>query len=159
MTLKTGDKAPSFTMPTDTDTDISLSDYAGKNLILYFYPKDDTPGCKTEACDFTDNLSALNSLNAEVLGVSKDSVAKHKKFKNKHKLTFPLASDENTNVCEAYGVWGEKSMYGKTYMGIERTTFLIDGNGVIQKIWNKVKVSGHVNDIKEALSELNKKAA
>jgi peroxiredoxin Q/BCP len=155
MTLKSGDKAPSFTMPVDDDSNISLSDFAGQNLILYFYPKDDTPGCTTEACDFSENLSQFNTLDTAVIGVSKDSVAKHKKFKTKHNLNFPLASDEHTSVCEDYGVWTEKSMYGKTYMGIERTTFLIDGTGVIQHVWPKVKVKGHIEDVLDHIKGTN----
>ncbi len=159
MTLQIGDKAPEFTMPTDTDNMISLSDYKGKTLVLYFYPKDDTPGCTKQACSFTENLSQLNALDCNVLGVSKDSITKHEKFKTKYDLNFPLASDENTSTCEDYGVWLEKSMYGKKYMGIERTTFLIDANGIIQHIWNKVKVPNHIEDVLETVQTLNQKAA
>ena len=159
MTLQIGDKAPDFTMPTDDNGSVSLKDYKGQSLILYFYPKDDTSGCTKQACSFTENLSQFNALDCTVLGVSKDSVAKHIKFKAKHDLTFPLASDENGDVCERYGVWGEKSMYGKKYMGIARTTFLIDGNGIIQHIWHKVKVPGHIDAVLEEVKALNKKAA
>jgi len=159
MTLNIGDKAPTFTMPTDGGDDVTLSDFSGQNLVLYFYPKDDTPGCTTQACDFTENLSQFNNMDTAVLGVSKDSIKKHQKFKAKHNLTFPLASDETTSVCEDYGVWKEKSMYGKTYMGIERTTFLIDSSGIIQQIWNKVKVKTHVAEVQEAVSNLHKKTA
>jgi peroxiredoxin Q/BCP len=154
MTLQIGDKAPDFKMPADGNKMIGLSDYKGKNLILYFYPKDDTSGCTAQACAFTENLSQFNKLDVSVIGVSKDSVAKHNKFKEKYNLTFPLISDENSTMCEDYGVWLEKSMYGKKYMGIERTTFLIDGNGHIKHIWNKVKVPNHIEDI---ISVINKK--
>jgi peroxiredoxin Q/BCP len=159
MTLMPQDKAPDFTMPTDGNNSVSLSDYKGQPLILYFYPKDDTPGCTKQACSFTEKLPAFEKLNCAVLGVSKDSVAKHEKFKAKRGLQFPLASDENTDVCERYGVWMEKSMYGKAYMGIERTTFLIDGNGIIQNVWNKVKVDGHIDEVLAALKNLQQKAA
>ena len=145
--LKIGDIAPDFKLPADGGTEISLSDYKGQKAILYFYPKDDTPGCTKQACGFTENLSTLNKINAAVIGASKDSVAKHDKFKAKYDLNFPLVSDENSDICERYGVWKEKSMYGKTYMGIERTTFLIDENGKIEHIWAKVKVPGHIDDV------------
>ena len=154
MTLQIGDKAPAFTMPVNDTKSVSLSDFKGKPLILYFYPKDDTPGCTKQACSFSENLSQFNKLNIAVLGVSKDSIAKHAKFKAKYNLAFPLASDENTTTCEDYGVWVEKSMYGKKYMGIERTTFLIDGEGVIRHIWDKVKVPGHIEDVLSVLGNL-----
>jgi peroxiredoxin Q/BCP len=147
MTLQIGDKAPDFTLPVDDNTSLTLSDYRGERVILYFYPKDDTPGCTTEACDFNNHLPQFNDQDVNIFGISKDSIAKHAKFKAKHSLGFPLASDENSDVCERYGVWKEKSMYGKSYMGIERTTFLIDENGVISHIWPKVKVKGHVEDV------------
>lgn len=159
MTLEIGDKVPDFNVPTDSNDHISLSDYRGKTLVLYFYPKDDTSGCTKQACAFRDDLSRFNEMNCCVVGVSKDSVKKHDKFKNKYDLNFPLLSDEGNDICERYGVWKEKSMYGKTYMGIERTTFLIDDNGVIQKIWRKVKVNDHIEDILSTLSAINKKAA
>ena len=159
MTLKIGDTAPNFTMPADNGQDISLSDFKGKMVVLYFYPKDDTPGCTKEACNFTENQSQFNDLGAHIIGVSKDSVAKHQKFKKKYSLTFPLASDENTDICEKYGVWTEKSMYGKKYMGIERTTFLIDGNGVIRQIWSKAKVDGHSGEVIAAVNDYKKNAA
>ena len=150
--LQIGDSAPAFTLPTDGNTEITLSDYQGQKVILYFYPKDDTPGCTKESCSFNENLSALNQLNTNVIGISKCSVKKHEKFKAKYNLNFPLASDEDNTVCEAYGTWGEKSMFGKKYMGIERTTFLIDENGKIAHIWHKVKVDGHVEDVMKAIS-------
>lgn len=149
--LQAGDKAPDFTLPTDGDGEITLSSLKGQKIVLYFYPKDDTPGCTKESCSFNENLSALNKLNVQVIGVSKCSVKKHDKFKAKYDLNFPLASDENSDVCEQYGVFKEKSMYGKTYMGIERSTFLIDENGVIEQAWRKVKVPGHVEAVMEAI--------
>jgi len=127
--------------------------------VLYFYPKDDTPGCTKQACAFTENLSQFNDLGVDVLGVSKDTIAKHAKFIAKYNLDFPLASDENSMTCEDYGVWKEKNMYGRKYMGIERTTFLIDGNGVIQHIWNKVKVLNHIEDVMDVINNLKEKAA
>ncbi len=158
--LQIGDKAPSFNMPTDGEGKVKLSDYKGQKLVLYFYPKDDTSGCTKEACGFNDNLKAFEKIGAAVLGVSKCSVAKHDKFKAKYKLKFPLASDENTDTCEKYGVWVEKSMYGNKYMGIERATFLIDEKGKIEQIWRKVKVPGHVDSVMKAVKgEDTKKAA
>lgn len=149
--LQIGDKAPDFTLPTDGNGTLTLSDLQGEKVVLYFYPKDDTPGCTIESCSFNDNLTALNKLNATVIGVSKCSVAKHDKFKAKYGLNFPLASDEESDVCEQYGVWTEKNMYGKKYMGIERSTFLIDENGNIEQIWRKVKVKDHVEAVLNAL--------
>lgn len=157
-TLNIGDAAPDFTMPTDGNGEVSLSDFKGQSLILYFYPKDDTPGCTKEAQGFTEALEEFNGLNAAIIGVSKDSVAKHDKFKAKYDLSFPLASDEESDVCERYGVWVEKNMYGKKYMGIERATFLIDENSKIAQIWRKVKVPGHVDAVKEALQDQAKAA-
>lgn len=151
--LNIGDKAPSFDYPTDNDGKASLDDYKGKKLVIYFYPKDDTPGCTKESCAFNENLTQLNKLNVDIVGVSKCSVKKHNKFKEKYGLQFPLLSDENGTMCEDYGVWTEKSMYGKKYMGIERSTFLIDENGVIEKIWPQVKVAGHVDEIIEYLKK------
>ena len=154
MSLSVGDKAPNFEMPTDGNGTVSLADLKGKNVVLYFYPRDNTPGCTTEACDFNDNLPDFDKVDAEVIGVSKDSVESHDKFKAKKELNFTLASDENTSVCEDYGVWKEKNMYGKKYMGIERTTFLIDKEGIIRHIWPKVKVKGHVDEVLKAVKEL-----
>jgi thioredoxin-dependent peroxiredoxin len=147
MSLKPGDKAPDFIMPTDGNGKISLSKLRGKKVILYFYPKDDTSGCTAQACGFRDNLPKFGNTDAVVIGVSRDSVASHDKFKKKHDLPFPLASDEDGKVCEAYGTWVEKSMYGRKYMGIERATFLIDGKGVIRNVWRKVKVPGHIDEV------------
>jgi peroxiredoxin Q/BCP len=149
-----GAKAPGFTLPADGGGKVTLKDFAGKKLVLYFYPKDDTTGCTREAIDFSENLRAFKAAGAAVLGVSKDSAAKHDKFKQKHGLKLALGADETGAVVEAYGVWGEKSLYGRKYMGIERATYLIDGKGVIRRIWRKVKVSGHVAEVLEAVEAL-----
>ena len=154
MTLEVGDKAPSFTLPTDGGGTISLKDLKGETVILYFYPKDDTSGCTKEACGFRDALADFSKAKAKVIGVSKDPVKKHDKFKEKYDLNFPLASDEDGAVCDAYGSWVEKSMYGRKYMGIDRSTFLIDGKGVIRAIWRKVKVPGHVDEVLKATQAL-----
>ncbi len=157
--LSIGDKAPDFHLPVDGGDIMSLSGLKGKSVILYFYPKDDTPGCTAEACGFNEALAAFKKLDAIILGVSKDTVAKHEKFKKKYDLKFNLVSDETGTLCESYGTWVEKSMYGKKYMGIDRATFLIDPQGKIACIWRKVKVPGHVEEVKKALSDLHKKAA
>lgn len=157
--LEIGDTAPDFTLPTDGNGTIALSDLKGEKVVLYFYPKDDTPGCTKESCAFNENLSTLNEMNAQVIGMSKCSVKKHDKFKAKYDLNFPLASDEDGEVCEAYGTWVEKSMYGKKYMGIERSTFLIDEQGKIKQIWRKVKVNGHVEAVMAEIKETKEKAA
>ncbi len=154
MSVDVGDKAPNFTLPTDGGGEISLKDLKGKPIILYFYPKDDTSGCTKEACAFRDALPDFSKIKTGVVGVSRDPVKKHDKFKEKYDLTFPLASDEDGTVCEAYGTWVEKSMYGRKYMGIERSTFLIDGKGVIRQIWRKVKVPGHVDEVLKAAQAL-----
>ena len=145
--LEEGQAAPDFTMKTDGGGTVSLKDLRGKKVVLYFYPKDDTPGCTKEACGFRDLIGDFDAAGAEVIGVSRDSVAKHDKFKAKFELPFALASDEDGTVTENYGTWVEKSMYGRKYMGIDRTTFLIDEKGVIRKIWRKVKVPGHVDAV------------
>lgn len=150
----TGDKAPDFTSKADGGGEISLKDFRGKPVILYFYPKDSTPGCTQEACDFRDALPALTKSGAVVIGVSKDSVKRHDNFKAKQALNFPLVADESGDICEAYGVWVEKKLYGRAYMGIERATFLIDGKGVIRRVWRKVKIKGHVAEIQSALGDL-----
>jgi peroxiredoxin Q/BCP len=159
MTLETGNKAPDFTAKIDGDADITLSDLRGQNVILYFYPKDNTPGCTKEACAFRDNLPDFDRADAVVLGVSRDSVKKHDNFKAKYELPFNLISDEDGSICEAYGTWVEKSMYGKKFMGIERATFLIDKTGTIKKIWRKVKVKQHVEDVLEAVKDIDSLAA
>ena len=152
--LKVGDKAPDFTLPADSGGKVSLSQLKGKSVVLYFYPKDDTSGCTAEAIAFTQNAKALKAAGAVVLGVSKDSPASHDKFKSKHDLALTLASDEDTKLAQAYGVWVEKSMYGRRYMGMERATFLIDGNGIIRQIWHKVKVPGHAANVLAAVKAL-----
>ena len=149
--LTPGTPAPDFSLPRDGGGKVSLDDMKGKKVVLYFYPKDDTSGCTKEAIGFTEHLDAFHAANAEVLGVSKDPVKKHDKFRDKHGLKVTLLSDEEGDVCERYGVWKEKSMYGKTYMGIERTTVLIDEEGKIAQVWPKVKVPGHVEAVLEAV--------
>lgn len=145
--LKPGDPAPPFDLPTAGGGSVSLASLKGKRVVLYFYPKDDTPGCTTEALSFTEKAKAFAALKTAVVGVSRDSVAKHDKFAAKHGLTITLASDEDGKVCERYGVWVKKALYGRTYMGIERATFLIDAKGVITRVWRKVRVPGHVEDV------------
>ncbi|WP_372001157.1 peroxiredoxin [Tistrella mobilis] len=152
--IEEGAKAPDFTMPTDGGGEVSLAALAGKTVVLYFYPRDDTPGCTKEACAFRDLHPALEKLDAVVIGVSKDSVAAHDRFKAKYGLNFPLAADTDGAVCDAYGVWVEKNMYGRKSMGIERSTFLIDGTGTVRKIWRKVKVDGHAEAVKAAIDAL-----
>ena len=154
MSLKVGDKAPDFTLPTDGGGKIALKDLRGKAVVLYFYPKDDTSGCTAEACAFRDAFPDFSKVKAAIIGISRDSVKSHDKFKAKHGLPFTLASDEDGKVCEAYGTWVEKSMYGRKYMGIERATFLIDGKGVIRGIWRKVKVPGHADAVLSEAAEL-----
>lgn len=154
MSLSEGDIAPDFTMPTDGGGSLTLSALKGKPVVLYFYPKDDTSGCTKEACGFQESLPDFSDVDAAIIGVSKDTVAKHDKFKAKYELTFPLVSDEDGSVCEAYGTWVEKSMYGRKYMGIERATFLIDAEGKLARIWRKVKVTGHVKQVLKAVQEL-----
>lgn len=154
MTLSVGDTAPDFTLPTDGGGSVTLSALRGKPVVLYFYPKDDTPGCTTEACDFRDAMPDFSGIDAVVIGISKDTVTKHDKFKAKHGLTFPLASDAEGDVCERYGVWKEKSMYGKTFLGIERSTFVVGRDGTLARIWPKVKVKGHAAEVLEAVKAL-----
>jgi thioredoxin-dependent peroxiredoxin len=152
--LQSGDMAPHFSLPGDGGTTISLLDLRGKKIVLYFYPKDDTSGCTLEAKNFNDLKSVFAKTNAEIIGMSIDSVASHDKFKKKYELGFALASDESKETVAAYGVWVEKSMYGKKYMGIERTTFLIDATGKIARVWNKVKVPGHADEVLAAAQAL-----
>lgn len=147
-----GKKAPSFTLESDTGEKVSLKDYLGKTVVLYFYPKDMTSGCTQQACDFRDSAPLLKKKGVVVLGISKDSIKSHEKFKQKYALPFTLLSDPDGKVCEAYGVWKEKSMYGKKYMGIERTTFVISPEGKIEKVYPKVKVKDHVQEVLEALT-------
>lgn len=148
--LKPGDKAPDFTLPADNGRQASLRELQGKSVVLYFYPKDDTPGCTKEAIGFSEAIDEFDAANTVVVGVSKDTLAKHDKFRDKHELKVMLASDEAGEVVEAYGAWVEKSMYGRTYMGIERCTYLIGPDGVIREIWRKVRVKGHVEAVLEA---------
>ncbi len=150
-----GKAAPAFSLQAYPEGQIKLSQFKGqKNVVLYFYPRDDTPGCTTEACGFRDNLAALESAETVVLGVSADSVASHQKFAAKFNLTFPLLADEDHSICEKYGVWVEKNMYGKKSMGIQRATFLIGKDGKIARVWPKVKVEGHVAEVAQAVAEL-----
>jgi peroxiredoxin Q/BCP len=151
--LKVGQKAPDFTVMNDQGEKVKLGDFKGKKVVLYFYPKDDTPGCTKEACAFRDGIAEIKRMGAAVVGVSADSVDSHKKFKNKFDLNFPLLADEDKKIVEAYGVWKEKSMYGKKYMGIERTTFIIDEQGKISHIFPKVKVDQHYDEVIEALGK------
>lgn len=146
-----GDAAPDFDLPTNDNGRTKLADYRGKRLILYFYPKDDTSGCTKQAIGFTENLKAFADLDTVVLGVSKDSPASHDKFIAKHSLQIPLASDETLETCQAYGVWVEKNMYGRKYMGIERSTFLIGKDGKLEQVWRKVRVAKHIETVLEAL--------
>ena len=146
-----GDAAPKFKLPTDGGGEISLSDFKGKTLVLYFYPKDDTSGCTKEACAFREHFDAFKAAGAEIVGMSPDPVKKHDKFKEKYDLPFTLASDEEKKTLDAYGVWVEKSMYGRKYMGVERSTFVIGPDGKIQHAWRKVRVPGHVEAVLEAV--------
>jgi thioredoxin-dependent peroxiredoxin len=150
-TLKEGDKAPNFTAKDQNGKTVSLADFKGKTVILYFYPKDDTPGCTAEACDFRDNYQSLIGKGFEVIGVSTDDEKSHKKFETKYNLPFPLIADESKEIVEAYGVWGEKNMYGKVYMGTMRTTFIIDANGIIQKVINKVDTKASSQQVLDIL--------
>ena len=154
MTLEIGSPAPDFTLPTDGGGTISLKSLKGQKVIVYFYPRDMTKGCTDQACGFRDALPDFSAANAAVIGISKDPVKSHDKFKARHELTFTLASDENDTVCEAFGVWKEKKMYGKSYMGIERSTFLIDAQGVVREVWRKVKVKDHVAAVLESAKAL-----
>jgi len=153
-TLTPGSKAPAFSLPRDGGGKVSLSDFAGKKLVLYFYPKADTPGCTREAQAFSKLRGAFAKAGTEILGVSADPVAKQDKFKSKYDLTIPLASDETHKMLLAYGVWGEKSMYGRTFMGITRATFLIDAKGKIAQVWPKVSVDGHADEVLAAAKVL-----
>ena len=148
------DIAPDFTLPRDGGGEVTLSALRGSTVVLFFYPRDDTPGCTKESIGFSEQLQAFADAGAQVFGISRDSVAKHDKFVAKHGLTTPLLSDENASVCEDYGVWVEKNMYGRKSMGIERSTFIIDPEGKIARVWRKVKVPGHVDEVLEAVRAL-----
>ncbi len=153
MTVEAGKQAPDFELKANTGETVKLSDFRGKYVVLYFYPKDMTPGCTTQACDFRDNYERFKELDAVILGISPDPIERHQKFIDKHDLPFLLLSDEDHQVAEAYGVWKLKKMFGKEYMGIERSTFLIDKDGTVIKEWRKVKVKGHVEEALEYLKE------
>ena len=154
MSIEPGTKAPAFDLPTDDGDAVSLDRLKGRAVVLYFYPKDDTSGCTAEAKAFTEAVDAFAKAGAVVVGVSKDPIKSHGKFRAKYDLKVRLASDEEGTACEAYGVWVEKSMYGRKYMGIERATFLIDGEGVVRRVWRKVKVPGHAEQVLEAVQAL-----
>jgi peroxiredoxin Q/BCP len=151
-TITPGTKAPPFSLPSDTGETVSLEDLRGSPVVLFFYPKDDTPGCTAEACEFRDSWKAVQRAGAVVLGVSPDGVASHRRFREKFALPFHLLADEDHAVAEAYGVWGEKSMYGKKYYGVLRTTFIIDAAGSVRRVFEKVKPAGHAAEVLEALS-------
>lgn len=151
--IKKGDPAPDFALPADDGSVVRLGDLKGSKVILYFYPKDNTSGCTTQACDLRDALPGIDEQGAVVLGVSPDPISSHVKFKEKHQLNFPLLSDEDHSTAEAYGVWKEKSMYGRKYWGIERSTFIIDEGGVILDAWRKVKAKGHAERVTDFLGD------
>ena len=156
--LEIGKNAPAFTLPTYEGEKVKLSDFKGeKNVVLYFYPKDDTPGCTKEACAFRDDITKFKRQDAVVFGVSPDPVKSHEKFRDKYSLNFPLLADEGQKICEKYGVWVEKNMYGRKYMGVQRATFLVDKQGKISALWPKVKVAGHAEEVLDALKSANKK--
>jgi peroxiredoxin Q/BCP len=148
------DPAPDFTLPATGGGEVTLSALQGQPVVLFFYPRDDTPGCTKESVGFSASLADFDAAGAKVFGISKDSLASHEKFATKRELTVPLLSDENGSACEDYGVWKEKNMYGKTYMGIERSTFLIAADGTVAQVWRKVKVPGHVEKVLDAVKAL-----
>lgn len=152
--VEEGKKAPAFTLTNDAGEKVKLADLQGSPVVLYFYPKDDTPGCTKEACAFRDQKTTLKKLGAVVLGVSPDDEASHAKFRDKYELNFPLLADHEHKIAEKYGAWREKNMYGKKSMGVQRSTFLIDANGVVVKVWKKVQVDGHDEQVIEALKAL-----
>ena len=154
--LSQGDRAPAFRLPTDKGA-VALTEFKGKTVVLYFYPKDDTSGCTKQAIAFTEDLAKFKRAGAVVIGVSRDSVERHEKFRAKHKLKIELGSDEKGEVLKKYGVWVEKSMYGRKFMGIERSTFVIDGSGKIHRIWRKVRVAGHADEVLSVVKELKSK--
>ncbi len=155
--LKVGDAAPAFSLPSDQGKTISLSDFKGKYLVIYFYPKDDTPGCTVEACSFRDNISGIKKLGAEIVGVSLDPVKSHEKFRDKFQLNFPLLADEKIEMSKAYGTYQEKSMYGKTYWGLVRNTYIVDPSGKIAKIYEKVKPAEHTQEVIDFLKSVKQK--
>ena len=153
MTLRPGDPAPTFDLPSDDGGRIRLSDLKGRRFVLFFYPKDDTPGCTREACEFRDELGRFEERGVAVLGVSPDPVASHSRFKAKHSLNFPLLADEDHTVADRFGVWTEKQMFGRRYWGVERSTFLVDEAGVISRIWRRVRPKGHAGAVAGVLSD------
>ncbi|MCA9234141.1 MAG: thioredoxin-dependent thiol peroxidase [Planctomycetales bacterium] len=152
--IEPGKKAPAFTLPADDGSKVKLADLAGQPVVLYFYPKDDTPGCTKEACAFRDRKKELEKLGAKVFGVSPDGIASHGKFRDKYKLNFPLLADEDHKIAEKYGAWREKNMYGKKSMGIQRSTYLIGPDGKVAQVWKRVQVDGHDEKVLAALKEL-----
>lgn len=146
-----GDRAPDFSLPDDQGQTVRLADYRDKTVVLFMYPKNNTPGCTVEVCAFRDNMARIQSTGAILMGLSPDSVASHAKFKRKHKLTYPLLSDEGAKTATAYGAWVEKNMFGHKFWGIERSTFIIDPNGILRKVFRKVRVKGHVDQVLSAL--------
>lgn len=152
--IEEGKKAPAFRLPSDSGKQVALSDFLGKPVVVYFYPRDNTPGCTREACGFRDRQAELQALGVQVLGISPDSVESHQKFRDKYQLNFPLLSDSDHKVAERYGAWREKTMYGKKTMGIQRSTFLIDAQGRVVKIWKKVNVDGHDQEVLAAIRQL-----
>jgi len=154
MTLAIGDEAPDFTLPSDANEAVSLHDLRGKKVILYFYPKDNTPGCTKQACDFRDAALKFAAEDTVILGISKDNPKRHQSFKQKYTLPFTLLADENGDVCEKYGIINKKSLFGKTFLGIQRSTFLIDEKGIIRAIWRKVKVPGHIEQVLHETTQL-----
>lgn len=151
--VEQGVPAPDFELPSDSGETVRLSSFKGKKVVLYFYPKDDTPGCTTQACDLRDAMPEVEGLDAVVLGVSPDPVSSHVKFREKFQLNFPLLADEDHSVAEAYGVWKEKSLYGRKYMGVERSTFVIDEDGIVQEAWRKVRPAGHADKVVASLQQ------
>jgi peroxiredoxin Q/BCP len=154
MSVEIGDRVPDFSLPRDGGGVVGPADYRGRKLVLYFYPKDDTPGCTTEALEFTARLPEFEAAGTAVLAISKDSVKSHDRFRDKHGLSVPLLSDESGAVVEKFGLWGEKKMYGRTFMGVERATYLVDADGFVRRVWRSVKVSGHVEEVLEAARAL-----
>lgn len=154
MALTTGDKAPDFTLLSDQNNMLSSQDLRGKNLVLYFYPKDNTPGCTKEACEFRDQQLLFDKKNTVIIGISKDNPRRHQQFKQKYNLPFTLLADTNGDVCEAYGVMNKKSLFGRSFLGIQRSTFVIDQKGIIRAMWRKVKITGHAQEVLNALNNL-----
>ena len=152
MSVAEGEPAPDFSLPSGQGETVSLADFRGRKVVLYFYPRDDTPGCTTEACEFRDAVPRFRNEDAVILGVSPDSVDSHRKFKEKYDLNFPLLADEEHQVAEAYGVWKEKKMFGNTFWGVERSTFLIDEEGRVERVWRRVRPAGHADEVMEAVS-------